>query len=204
MADILLLYNLTPTAAEPWLAAGHNVTSVDLQHPPGTRREGHYTTVGADVPAWINGNYGGWHFALSFTPCTDLAVSGARWFARKREANPQFQQEAVDLARVVEQLNCPSITENPVSMLWTLWKPCTGYVHPWQFTEYCADDNYTKKTGLLCLNGARMPAPAVDESLGPPDDRIHKAAPGPDRANFRSATPRGLSLAIYLANKGLV
>lgn len=34
-----------------------------------------------------------------------------------------------------------------------------------------------------------------------PDDRIHKAAPGPDRANFRSATPRGFAIANFEANR---
>ena len=43
-----------------------------------------------------------------------------------------------------------------------------------------------------------------DESLGEPDDRIHKAAPGPDRQNFRSATPKGMARALYEANKHLV
>jgi hypothetical protein len=33
-----------------------------------------------------------------------------------------------------------------------------------------------------------------------PDDRIHKAAPGDERANFRSATPSGFAMAVYLAN----
>lgn len=33
-----------------------------------------------------------------------------------------------------------------------------------------------------------------------PDDRIHKCAPGEDRANFRSATPMGFSMATFLAN----
>ncbi len=33
-----------------------------------------------------------------------------------------------------------------------------------------------------------------------PDDRIHKCAPGDDRANFRSATPEGFSFAVFLVN----
>jgi hypothetical protein len=33
-----------------------------------------------------------------------------------------------------------------------------------------------------------------------PDDRIHKAAPGPDRANFRSATPLGFAKAVFACN----
>lgn len=36
-----------------------------------------------------------------------------------------------------------------------------------------------------------------------PDDRIHKASPGQDRANFRSATPRGFAQAVFLANANL-
>jgi hypothetical protein len=34
-----------------------------------------------------------------------------------------------------------------------------------------------------------------------PDDRIHKCGPGDDRANFRSATPMGFSLANFEANR---
>lgn len=36
--------------------------------------------------------------------------------------------------------------------------------------------------------------------LGKPDDRIHKCAPGPDRANIRSATPMGFARACFEAN----
>ena len=81
---------------------------------------------------------------------------------------------------------------------------CTGYVQPWWFTGHCEEDNYRKTTGLKCLNGAQMPEKYVKEGLPAPDDRIHKAPPGPDRANFRSATPKGMAQAIYLANKHLV
>lgn len=37
-------------------------------------------------------------------------------------------------------------------------------------------------------------------TLGSPDDRIHKCAPGPDRQNFRSATPMGFARAVFQAN----
>jgi hypothetical protein len=45
-----------------------------------------------------------------------------------------------------------------------------------------------------------MPPVFKDRSLGAPDDRIHKAPPGEGRANFRSATPKGFSAALYLYN----
>lgn len=44
-----------------------------------------------------------------------------------------------------------------------------------------------------------MPEP-FKADIGEPDDRIHKAPPGPDRANFRSATPKGFAEAVFLAN----
>lgn len=46
-----------------------------------------------------------------------------------------------------------------------------------------------------------MPDRQMDESLGPPDDRIHKCPPSAERANIRSATPRGFALAVFEANR---
>lgn len=48
--------------------------------------------------------------------------------------------------------------------------------------------------------GFVMPKPFRDNSLGNPDNRIHLAPPSADRANFRSATPMGFSMAVFLAN----
>jgi hypothetical protein len=40
----------------------------------------------------------------------------------------------------------------------------------------------------------------IEHKIRVPDDRIHKAAPGDDRAAFRSATPKGFARAVFLAN----
>ena len=48
--------------------------------------------------------------------------------------------------------------------------------------------------------GFVMPPSCRDFTLASPDDRIHKAAPGPDRANYRSATPMGFARAVFKAN----
>jgi hypothetical protein len=45
-----------------------------------------------------------------------------------------------------------------------------------------------------------MPEEFKDDTLGQPDDRIHKCPPGPERANIRSATPLGFAKAVFLAN----
>ena len=64
------------------------------------------------------------------------------------------------------------------------------------------NDNYTKKTCLWTGGGFVMPEPCPNKSLGSPDDRIHKAPPGPDRENFRSATPMGFAKAVFQSNGG--
>lgn len=51
-----------------------------------------------------------------------------------------------------------------------------------------------KPKALLALPNVQMVADWY------PDDRIHKAPPSAERANFRSATPRGFAHAVFLAN----
>ena len=90
--------------------------------------------------------------------------------------------------------------ENPVSIFSGVFgKP--GYsFHPYEFAGHCSYDNYTKKTCIWSGNGFIMPEPLINESLGKPDNRIHTCPPSAERANIRSATPRGFAKAVYLAN----
>lgn len=57
-----------------------------------------------------------------------------------------------------------------------------------------------EKTCLWTGNGFMMPPPKPAPWLGPPDDRIHNATPGEDRANFRSASPLGFFRAAFHSN----
>ena len=103
-------------------------------------------------------------------------------------------------AEFCEWSGAPYGIENPVSTISSHWRKPDYTFTPDQYTGLCADDNYTKKTCLWVGNGFIMPEPNRDESLGEPDDRIHRCPPGPDRANIRSATPLGFSRAVFLAN----
>lgn len=49
--------------------------------------------------------------------------------------------------------------ENPVSSIATHWRKPNAAFHPWQYTGFCQDDNYTKKTCLWTGNGFVMPPP---------------------------------------------
>lgn len=73
---------------------GHEAYSADIQEPSGGHPEWH---IVGDVLPYIDGDCkfttmdgteheitGEWDLLIAHPPCTDLAVSGARWFAEKR------------------------------------------------------------------------------------------------------------------------
>ena len=205
---ILCLCDLTGIMAVPWVEHGYRAVLVDPQH-GFSREEG--SVVKLALTVWeampyigdlVRGNRVA--FVAAFPPCTDMAVSGARWFDRKQRADPLFQAKAVDVAeqcRIVGKLSgAPYFVENPVSVLSGVFGHPDYTFHPFQFTRWCAADNYRKRTCLWVGNGFVMPPPRPDMSLGDPDDRIHKCPPGKDRANFRSRTPLGFARAVFDSN----
>jgi hypothetical protein len=208
MSAVISLCDLTGHMVQPWVEAGHIAILVDPQHGvshwDGDVHKFAGTVEGAmgylskviarrDVAA-----------VFAFPPCTDMAVSGARWFEAKRAADPMFQAKAVAVAeqcRTIGRLSgAPWFVENPVSVLSRVFGKPSHTFHPSDYTAWEPADNYTKRTCLWTGGGFVMPPPARDLTLGDPDDRIHKAAPGPERENFRSATPLGFARAVFHAN----
>lgn len=207
----IFLCDITGKMGEPWAAAGYLCVLVDPQHPEGIRSNGNITTISgiiedAHVLRYIGEKIrtGNVVFVMGFPPCTDVAVSGSRWFEAKRAKDPHFQAKAALVAeqcRMIGSLSgAPWAFENPVSVFSSIFGKPHHFFSPEDFTGHCANDNYTKKTCLWSGGGFVMPKPFKDATLGKPDDRIHKAPPGPERANFRSATPEGFAMAVYLAN----
>lgn len=101
---------------------------------------------------------------------------------------------------------CAWMAENPVGVMGSfahVGKP-DWYFNPCDYTGWCSDDNYTKKTCIWGGNGFVMPPTFKDETLGPPDDRIHKASPGDDRGDIRSEAPMGFARAVFAANHPIV
>lgn len=205
----IFLCDLTGHMAQPWVAAGYHVVLVDPQHPAGIHTAGLVTRVGCTIVEAVAllGSLlrsGRVVFVAGFPPCTDVSLSGTRWWASKRAADPYFQAKAAMVAEQCRMVGALSgarwVFENPASAFSRMFGKPDHKFHPHHFTGHWPADNYRKETWLWAGGGYVMPAPFVDPSLGPPDDRIHKAPPGPDRANFRSATPMGFSIAVHLAN----
>jgi hypothetical protein len=205
---VISLCDLTGNMTEPWVEAGYGAVLVDPQHGH-TRNDGPVRKVAATVEQAMPElgdlvRSGAVAAVFAFPPCTDMAVSGARWFAAKRAADPMFQAKAAAVAEQCRTIGRLSgalwFVENPVSVLSRVFGKPSHIFDPCDYTAWDPADNYTKRTCLWVGGGFVMPQPARDSSLGAPDDRIHKAPPGPDRENFRSATPLGFARAVFDAN----
>lgn len=190
---------------KPWVDAGYKAVLVDPQH-GGHTDDGKIERIPLfliDAMARLGEIIRTQEvcFVAGFPPCTDVAVSGSRWFAHKSGIDKHFQAKAALIAeqcRTVGLLSgAPGFFENPVSVLSTIFGKPDFTFHPYQYSGYCSGDNYTKNTCLWAFNGFELPELNIDESLGEPDDRIHKAPPSAERANFRSATPAGFSQAVF-------
>jgi hypothetical protein len=200
----IFLFSRTAVMAEPWAQAGVDCYCIDIQLPKGEERDGHIIRVGADIHRWTPPLGREIVFAAAFPPCTHLAVSGARWFRGKglwalADSIALFARAA----DICEATGAPYLIENPVSTISSYWRKPDHSFHPWHFAAYAPEDNYTKQTCLWTGGGFVMPAARPDTSLGQPDNRIHFASPGDERADFRSVTPAGFARAVFEANQPL-
>lgn len=204
LGAVISLCDKTGNMVRPWADAGHECWCFDIEHlirKP--RREGNINFVWGDARTVRRPVRGPIAIVFAFPPCTHVAGSGARDFEKKGGMLLRDTLEIFEACRqVCEWSDAPYMIENPVTYLASvphIGKP-THYFEPWQYTAFELGDHYTKKTSLWTGNGFVMPAPATVHGLGEPDDRIHKAAPGDDRADFRSATPMGFARAVFQAN----
>lgn len=227
MKDVaIFLFDVTGIAAQPWAEAGIECYCVDTQHSiRRDRREGLINFVWGDARSWRPPTDSNIVFVASMSPCTDVTGAGARDFAKK---GGFLLRDALELFEAGRQCaawsGAPYYCENPVGVLSSI--PHIGkpdfYFDPYKFSGYCADDWYTKKTCLWTGNGFQMPSENYDAArfnrglaakkhydktgeklpdfIDYPDNRIHFASPGADRADIRSASPLGFNRAVFLEN----
>jgi len=213
MKDIaVFLFDVSGVMAQPWLDAGYECWIIDTQHPKayatsGITDCGKLKKVYADLthtwlPPFSRERIA---FVAAWPPCDHLSVSGALWFKGKglRLLSLSVSMFAT-AAEFCEWSESPYLIENPVSTMSTYWRKPDHKFSPEYFTGYCPEDNYTKKTCLWTGNGFVMPSKFELPGLGDPDDRIHKCAPGPERHNIRSATPKGFAEATFKANGKII
>ncbi len=158
-------------------ANGHEAFSCDLQPNASPWH------LQCDARIAINLGPIGWDMIVAHPPCTDLAVSGARWFKNK---GAERINSALDFVRLFLDHSCPLIcVENPVSIISTRIRRPDQIIQPWMFGH-----GETKAT-CLWLKGLPLLRPTnIVDGRAP---RVHHMAPGPNRARNRSRTLSGIA-----------
>lgn len=159
---------------------GHEAYSCDLLPCSGGHPEWH---LEVPVQTVLKDN---WDMVIAFPPCTNLSVSGARWFKEKR-ANGD-QQASAYFFMMFTQMSCKWAIENPVGIMSTHYRKPDQIVQPWQFGH-----GETKAT-CLWLNG--LPKLQSTDVVDGRDQRIWKMPPSKDRAMLRSKTFPGIARAM--------
>jgi len=174
---VLVACEFSGRVRDAFIAAGHDAVSCDLlpSETPGPHYQGDIRDMLA-AP---------WDLMIAHPPCTHLAVSGARWFAEKREE----QADALAFVRMLLDADVPRIAlENPVSIISSHIRRPDQIVQPWMFGE--------GETKATCLWLKNLPKLVATDIVPGRAGRVWREAPSPERWKNRSRTYPGLAKAM--------
>ena len=159
---------------------GHQAVSCDLlssEQPSPQHIQG-------DVRDYL-GPKGRWDMLIAFPPCTNLAVSGARWFKNRMKEQRIALKFVWDL--LYSDIDKIAI-ENPIGVISTKIRKPDQIIQPWQFGH-----GETKATCLWLKNLPKLkPSNIVDGR----EARVHLEPPSKDRWKNRSRTYQGIAEAM--------
>lgn len=178
---ILSLCDYSGAWSRPYRDAGYNVIQVDLK-------------LNGDVRLF---RYpGAVHGILAAPPCTDFAVSGARWWKDKSDEQLVQSLSIVDACIRLATVCDPEwwVLENPVGRLKDYIGDPVMYFDPCDF-----GDSYTKKTALWGRFNTNLPRTPVEATEG---SKMHLQYGGKSERTkeLRSITPAGFAQAFFAAN----
>lgn len=128
-----------------------------------------------------------WDMIIAFPPCTDLAVSGARWFAEKIADGRQ--QASIDFFLRFVNAKCGKIAiENPIGIMSTRYRKPDQIINPWQFGH--------GETKATCLWLKGLPKLIPTDIVDGREQRMWRLPPSVDRASLRSKTFPGIAKAM--------
>lgn len=200
MKTILSIFDHSGNWSKPYKEAGYNVIQIDIK-------------LGIDILTWDYTKYENVVGILAGIPCTDYALSGARYFAAKdKDGRTEFSnllvsklKEVLLYYKIQGNLKFWS-TENPMSRIHKLNTWLGEVKHKFNPCDYALYDpipensNYNKMTWLW----GEFNTP-VKQALTP----ITKASPiwtkyggkSERTKELRSITPLGFAYAFFQANQ---
>ena len=160
MTKILIACEESQAVTREFRKLGLAAFSCDILPTSGLNPEWH---IQDDVKNIINDD---WALVIAFPPCTDLAVSGAAWFERKRADGSQ--QKSINFFMMFANLQSKRVAiENPVGIMSTIWRKPDQIVQPFHF-----GDSYSKKTCLWLKGLPKLTYTQVVDS----GEKIHYAS----------------------------
>jgi len=184
---VLIACEYSGTVRDAFLARGHDAMSCDLL--PTDAPGPHWCGDVRDVLGM------GWDLMIAHPPCTHLAVSGARWFDKKRDE----QAAALDFVRLLMDAPIERIAiENPVSIISSRIRKPDQIIQPYEHGHEAT------KTTCLWLKG--LPHLKPSNIVGKGARHVTKSGrslpewynlpPSADRWKIRSATFPGIAAAM--------
>jgi hypothetical protein len=183
---VLVACEFSGVVRDAFIRKGHEAVSCDLLP---TDSEGPHIVGDALEVIW---NYK-WDLMIAHPPCTHLAVSGSRWFYKKRTE----QEIALQFVRSLMDAPINKICiENPISIISSKIRKPDQIIQPYMF------GHLARKSTCLWLVGLPKLVPTTDlkaelkalpKSLQNP---LHYLPPSPDRGKKRSVTYNGIALAM--------
>lgn len=173
---VLVACEYSGRVRDAFAAKGHFAISCDLL--PSEVPGNHYQGDVRDILGH------GWDLMICHPPCTHLAVSGARHFAKKQASG--VQQDAIDFVRLLLDAPVPRIAlENPVSIISSRVRKPDQIIQPWQFGH--------GETKATCLWLKNLPKLVPTNVVSGREAKVHRMPPGPDRWKDRSRTYQGIA-----------
>lgn len=176
---VLVACEFSGVVRRAFRARGHDAWSCDLEpaEDGGEHRQ---------EDAWIVAEEDDWDLMIAHPPCTHLSSSGARWFKDKKEA----QEQAIWFFKMLaNEDHIPRIAiENPIGIMSTLYRKPDQIIQPWQFGH--------GETKATCLWLKGLPKLTPTNIVAGREARVHRMAPGPERARERSRTYQGIGNAM--------
>ena len=161
--NVLVACEFSGIVRDAFAARGHEAFSCDLL--PSETQGNH---IRGDVRTIMRYKYK-WDLMIAHPPCTDLAVSGARWFKEKQADGRQ--QRSIDFFMEIINLPIPKkCVENPIGIMSRLYRKPDQIIQPFQF------GHEVQKAICLWLEGLPLltPTKIVDRGMIYVDPRGNK------------------------------
>ena len=180
MGKVLIACEESQTVTKEMRKLGIEAYSCDIEPCSGGHPEWH---IQGDVTPLLKQS---WDMVIAFPPCTDLAVSGARWFKEKQADGRQYK--SIDFFLQFTRLSCKWAIENPIGIMSTKFRKPDQIIQPWQFGH--------GETKATCLWLNEIPKLEPTDIVEGREQRIWKMAPSPERGKQRSKTFLGIAKAM--------